>query len=162
LQNRIARTIVYPIALSVMALLCGAPAFATGVLVDDPDVVVKGITGLLADGKGDEATTAVGKYLASNPNAQANVQNLATAFKVVTKPGKALLADEVWSAQFGTVIKDRIEYLNYPPSDSPNNEFVFVRYTFIRTPKGWQMTNVAVSGGSQFPPAGWILTRGDK
>jgi hypothetical protein len=142
-----------------MALLCGAPAFATGVLVDDPDVVVKGITGLLADGKADEAIAAVGKYLASSPNSQANVQSLASALKVITKPGKALLEDEIWSAQFGTAVKDRIEYLNYPPSDSPNNEFVFLRYTFMRTPKGWQMTNMAVSAGSQFPPPGWNLAR---
>jgi hypothetical protein len=149
-------------ALCATAWLSQAPALAAGILVDDPDVVVKEVTGLLADAKADDAVTAASKYLSSNPSPQANFQSLASAFKIVAKSGKALLVDEVWNTQFGDSIKDRIEYLNFPPSDNAANEFVSLRYTFFKTPKGWQTTNITISAGSQFPPSGWNLVRGSK
>jgi hypothetical protein len=154
------RMTFYLLATSALALLSAAPAFPVELLVDDPSIVVKAVTNLLADGKPDEAAETISKFIIVTPTSQFNFDKLALAFRTVTKPGKAEFEDEILNAKFGNSVQNIIEYLHFPSSDDPGNQFVFLKFTFLWATKGWQLTNFSYTAGGQFPPPGWNLEHG--
>jgi hypothetical protein len=149
------RTTLHLAAVCAGALLWAMPASAATILVDDPSVVVKEVTNSLADARADDAILAITKYICSSPAQQFNFASLAAAFKLLTQPGKADLVEEIWNNKYGSSIEDIVEYLHFPPSDNPVNQFIFLRYTFMKSADGWQFTNITFATSGVFPPPNW-------
>lgn len=144
-----------------ISMLYGGPAIAGGTVIDNPDAVVKEITTLIADGRVPEVSVAISKYIEANPDDSRNElfhQNMVTALTIFTRAGKANGVDEIYRADFGTSIKVIVEYINFPLSDNVTNQYAFFKYTFMKIPNGWRLTEFTYSSSGQFPPPGWVLS----
>lgn len=140
----------------ISAVLCWtAPASAAGTPVEDPSVAVKEIMTALADARAEDATAAVAKYLCTSPSSKFNFDSMVAAFKIITQQGKADTVDEISNNRYGTSVEDIVEYLHFPALDVPVNQFVFMRYIFMRTSEGWLMSSITYATAGVFPPPNW-------
>jgi hypothetical protein len=142
--------------LAFLALLSAYPAAAEYAFpVVEPSAASMEITKLLADARADEATVAIEKNLPPTPQTQFNFDQLTPAFKLLTKNGKADFKDEIMNTKYGQSVQVITNYLHFPHSDNPVNQFVFLRYTFMKVGNGWVMTNFDFKTSGTFPPPGW-------
>lgn len=143
--------------IAFLALLNVYPASAAEYAypVVEPSTASSEISKLLADAKPDEAAAALEKDLRSTTSTKSNSEQLTTAFKLLTKNGKADVDDEVLNTKYGNSINIIIDYVHFPHPDLPVNQFLFLRYIFMRNGSGWIMTNFDFKTSPIFPPPGW-------
>lgn len=123
--------------------------------VVDPGATSVEITGLLADAKPDEAVAALEKALPPLPSNQFNLEQLKSAFKMLTRNGAATVKDEVQIKKYGESVQIIIHYVYFPRQEVPANHFLFLRYTFMKGGDGWMMTTFDFKTSGVFPPPGW-------
>lgn len=140
-----------------IALGGAAPAWSAARLIDDPAKVASDITGLVANAKPDDAVEAISQFILVNPSTQFNFAQLTAAFKLITSVGAADLKDMIGDAKHGGSIEVITYYLHFPPSENSVNQFVFMRYTFMKTGRGWVMTYFDFKTSGVFPPSGWTM-----
>jgi hypothetical protein len=121
----------------------------------EPGAASMEISKLLADAKADEASAALEKALPPMPSTQFNFEQLRTAFKLLSKNGPADVVDEVSSKKYGDSVHVIMHYVHFPRQDMPVNQFVFLRYTFMKGKEGWMMTTFDFKTSGIFPPPGW-------
>jgi hypothetical protein len=154
----------------IVVCLIGASssrALADNGPIADPDMAAKETTALLADGQAEAAASAVFEKIRP-PGAMPSrmildEQNMKAGFKTITQNGKANFFDKSAEEDFGAAVKIIIYYLNYPKgTGDAANQFVFLRYTFMKIVGGWQMTDFTFATSASFPPAGWSLLNASK
>ena len=140
----------------LMFLTVGRMAYADGAYpIVEPSAASMEISKLLADAKPDEATAALEKDLPPMPSTQFNFEQLKTGFKLLSQNGPADVVDEVLSKKYGDSVHVIIHYVHFPRQEPPVNQFVFLRYTFMKGKEGWMMTTFDFKTSGLFPPPGW-------
>jgi hypothetical protein len=136
--------------------------FVSSALADDysPPVVDPGaasaeITKFLADARPDDAIAALARDLPPTPSTQFNYEQLKSGFKLLTKNGNADVEDVTLDRQYGQSVHIITDYLHFPHADVPINQFLFLKYTFLKTGDGWKMTNFDMKTSPVFPQPGW-------
>jgi hypothetical protein len=143
--------------IAFLALLNVSPASAAehSYPVVEPRAAGTEISKLLADARPDEAAAALARDLHPTPETQFAFDQLTSAFRLLTKQGKADVVDEVKNVTHGKSVTIIIDYLHFPRQDVPVNQFVFLRYTFMKNGNGWMMSNFDIKTSGVFPPPGW-------
>ena len=153
------RRSLYLLVVSALALFREASAFAGDLApVDETNTVAQEITHSLAEARSDETIAAVRKYILPTTINQSTIDQLAATFNLVTSGGKAdIVLGKIWDTTYGDVVEIRIDYLHFPDPNNLPTQFVFMKYTFMKTVGGWQLTHLSCAGGNQFPPPGWSI-----
>jgi hypothetical protein len=145
----------YFIAFLALLNICPVSAAERSYPIVEPRVAGTEISKLLADARPDEAAAALAKDLHPTPETQFSFEQLTSAFRIVAKNGKADVQDEVKSVTYGRSVMIIVDYLHFPHPNIPVNQFVFLRYTFLKSGDGWIMANFDFKASSIFPPPGW-------
>jgi len=123
--------------------------------VVDPATAGTVISKLLADAKPDDAMAAIAKDFAAVPPGQDPYQKLRTIFKEVVAHGKADFEGTVLDKTYGQSVRVVVDYVHFPHQPKPIEDFMFLRYTFMKGAEGWLLTNFDLKTSPTFPPAGW-------
>jgi len=145
----------YYIAFLALLIFRSASAAEHSYPVVEPRAAGTEISKLLADARPEEAAAALAKALHPTPETQFSFDQLTSAFRLIAKNGKADVEDEVKNITYGKSINIIIDYLHFPHPDVPVNQFVFLRYTFMKSGNGWIMSNFDFKTSGIFPPSGW-------
>lgn len=123
--------------------------------VADPAAASMEITELVADAKPDEAVAAVQRNLPPMTATSLNLEQMRSALRLITQNGKGDLTDEVLSKKYGNSVHIVVHYVHFPRQESPVNQFLFIRYTFMKGQTGWVMTTFDFKTSGTFPPSAW-------
>lgn len=145
------------LALLVFLSTVSAASAGSKLPVSDPSAASMEITGLVADAKPDEAVAAVQRDLPPMTATSFNPEQMRSALRLITQNGKGDLKDEVLSKKYGNSVHVIVHYVHFPHQESPINEFLFLRYTFMRGETGWVMTTFDFKTSGTFPPPGWSI-----
>lgn len=145
----------YSIALLALLNVSQASAAESVAPVVDPPMVGTVVSKLLADAKPDDAGAALAKDFAPVQSPQDPYQKLKNIFKAVTAHGKADFEDRVLDKTYGQSVRVVVDYLHFPHQEKPIEDFLFLRYTFMKGGAGWLLTNFDLKTSPTFPPPGW-------
>lgn len=149
------RRAFYYIAVVLLVGVCPACADEVAYPIVEPSTAAAEISRLLADAKPDEAIAALEKYLHPSTSTQFTFEQLTSAFKSITKNGKADIVDEIENVKYGKSIDSIVFYLHFPHQENPTNSFLFIKYTFMKTQNGSIMKYISVKTSDVYPPEGW-------
>ncbi|MGO4338211.1 hypothetical protein AB4037_25155 [Labrys sp. KB_33_2] len=138
----------------IVGVLFGG-GFARAAATANVDEVTSEINGCVKDADADCAVKAMAKWAVYSNSGQAKLQfeNTRNSLNFLLSSGKPNFINLVQQDKYGEDIVLKTYYVSMPILyGSPASEFLFIRYTFMRTSGGWKLTNVVFKQSGIYPP----------
>jgi hypothetical protein len=145
----------YPFVFLALLVFSSAALAQSSYPIVEPGAASMEITRFVADAKPDEAVAAVENSMPQLPSKQLNLDQLRSALKFITQNGQADFTGDVSSKTYGNSVQIITHYLHFPRADLVVNQFMFLRYTFMKGKDGWMLTSFDFKTAGKYPPPDW-------